>query len=215
MLEQLPIFDSLDKVHLAQLEAITRQIVAKKGSILFAPGDATKGFYAMLEGAVRLYRVSSKGKEITQRIVGAGSTFAEASIFMDIYNCFAEALKDSTVCLIRKDAFLQLIQRNSRFANTWIRVLSFEIVHLCHRVEELSLKSPKERIASYLLLLSEIQKSPAVKLPVHRKSIATLLGMTHETFYRTTKSLENDMLLRFDKDRVEILNCSLLEEMID
>jgi len=215
MLEQLPIFDSLDKKHLAQLEGITRQIVAKKGSIFFAPGDVTKGFYAVLDGAVRLYGISSRGKEITQRIVSAPSTFAEARIFSDIYQCYAETLKDSTVCLIRKDAFIQLIQENNRFAAAWIHILSLEIVRLCHRIEELSLKSPGERIASYLLLLSEIQNTPVIKLPVHRKSIATLLGMTHETFYRTTKGLENEMLVRFDKERVEILNRPLLEEMIE
>lgn len=215
MLEQFPIFASLEKEYLPQLEGITRQILAKKGSILFAPGDATQGFYAVHDGAMRVYRVSSGGKEITQQIAGARSTFAEASLFSDIYHCYAEALKDSTVCLIRKDAFLEMIQRDSQFAATWIRILSLEIIHLCHRIEELSLKSPKARIASYLLLLSEIQNTPAIKLPVHRKSIATLLGMTHETFYRKTKGLENERLVRFDKQRVEILNRPLLEEMIE
>ncbi len=215
MLEQLPVFNRLDKKHLARLEGMAQQIVAKKGSILFTPGDVTKGFYAVLEGAVRLYGISSRGKEITQRIVSAPATFAEGSIFSDVYHCYAEALRDSTVCLIRKDAFIQMIQENSRFAAAWIHILSLEIVRLCHRIEELSLKSPRERIASYLLLLSEIQKTPAIKLPVHRKSIATLLGMTHETFYRTTKGLENEMLVRFDKQRVEILNRPLLEEMIE
>ena len=197
MLEQFPIFASLDKEHLAQLEGITRQILAKKGSILFAPGGATQGFYGVHNGAVRVYRASSGGKEITQQIVGAKSIFAEASPFSDIYHCYAEALKDSTVCLIRKDAFLEMIQSNSQFAAAWIRILSLEILHLCHRIEELSLKSPRARIASYILLLSEIQDTPAVKLPVHRKSIATLLGMTHETFYRTTKGLENERLVQW------------------
>ena len=215
MLEQFPIFASLEEKYLSQLEGITEQIFAKKGAYLFAPGDATQGFYAVNDGAVRVYRVSSGGKEITQQIADARSTFAEASLFSDTYHCYAEALKDSTLCLIRKDAFLQMIQGDSQFAATWIRILSLEVIHLCHRIEELSLKSPKARIASYLLLLSEIQNTSAIKLPVHRKSIATLLGMTHETFYRKTKGLENEKIVRFDKQRVEILNHSLLEEMIE
>ncbi len=197
------------------MEGISRQIRAKKGSILFAPGDDSQGFYAVHDGSVRLYRVSSRGREITQRFVAAGSIFAEASIFSDCYHCYAEALKDSTVSLIGKDAFLQMIQKDNQFAVTWIRILSLEIIHLCHRIEELSLKSPRERIACYLLLLSEIQNTSAVNLPAHRKSIATLLGMTHETFYRTTKDLENERLVRFDKQRVEILNRPLLDEMIE
>lgn len=215
MLKQFPLFASLPKEHLAQLEGISRQVLVKKGSILFAPGDATQGFYAVHDGAVRIYRVSSRGKEITLEIAGARSTFAEASLFSDIYHCFAEALKDSTVCLVQKDAFLEMIQKDIQFAATWIQILSLEIIHLRQRIEELSLKSPRARIVSYILLLSEIQNTPSVKLPVHRKSIATLLGMTHETFYRTAKSLENEGLVRFDGQRVEIVNRLLLEEVIE
>lgn len=215
MLKQFPLFASLLKEDLIQLEGISRQVLIKKGSILFAPGDATRGFYAVHEGAVRIYRVSSRGKEITLEIAGARSTFAEASLFSDIYHCYAEALKDSTVFLIQKDGFLEMIQKDIRFAVIWIRILSIEIIHLRQRIEELSLKSPKARIVSYILLLSEIQNTPSIKLPVHRKSIATLLGMTHETFYRTAKSLENEGLVRFDGQRVEIVNRLLLEEAIE
>lgn len=215
MLKQFPLFAGLPKEHLTQLEGISRQVLVKKGSILFAPGDAAQGFYAVHDGAVRIYRVSSRGKEITLEIAGARSTFAEASLFSDIYHCYAEALKDSTVCLVQKDAFLEMIQKDIQFAATWIRILSLEIIHLRQRIEELSLKSPRARIVSYILLLSEIQNTPSVKLPVHRKSIATLLGMTHETFYRTAKSLENEGLVRFDGQRVEIVNRLLLEEVIE
>jgi CRP/FNR family transcriptional regulator len=215
MLKQFPLFAGLSKEHLTWLDGISQQVRVKKGSIIFGPGDATQGFYAVHEGAVRIYRVSSKGKEITLEIAASGSSFAEASLFSDGYHCYAEALKDSTVYLVRKDAFLEMIQKDIRFAATWIHVLSLEIIHLRQRIEELSLKSPRERIASYILLLSEIQNTPSIKLPVHRKSIATLLGMTHETFYRTAKSLENEGLARFDGQRVEIVNRLLLEDVIE
>ena len=215
MLKQFPLFAGLPEEHLTRLEGISRQVLVKKGAILFAPGDATQGFYAVYDGAVRIYRVSSRGKEITLEIAGARSTFAEASLFSDIYHCYAEALKDSTVCLVPKDAFLEMIQKDIQFAATWIHLLSLEIIHLRQRIEELSLKSPRARIVSYILLLSEIQNTPSVKLPVHRKSIATLLGMTHETFYRTAKGLENEGMVRFDGQRVEIVNRLLLEEAIE
>jgi CRP/FNR family transcriptional regulator len=164
---------------------------------------------------VRIYRVSSKGKEITLEIAGTGNTFAEASLFSDVYHCYAEALKDSTVYLVQKDAFFEMIQKDIRFAAAWIHILSTEIIHLRQRIEELSLKSPRERIVSYILLLSEIQNTSSIKLPVHRKSIATLLGMTHETFYRTANSLENEGMVRFDGQKVEIVNRLLLEEVIE
>jgi len=215
MLEQLPIFASLPKEHLLRLEAISKQIYAAKGSILFSPGDATQGFYAVLDGAVRVYQVSPKGKEISLEIVGGGSIVAGASLFSDIYHCYAEALKESTVCLVRKDPFLEMIQKDIRFASGWIRVLSLEVMYLHGRLGELTLKSPKARIASYILLLCEMENADSATLPVHRKSIATLLGMTHETFYRTAKELEDEGMVRFDGQRIKIVNRSVLEELME
>jgi CRP/FNR family transcriptional regulator len=215
MLEQLPIFASLPEEHLHRLEVISRQVFAEKGSILFSPGDATQGFYGILEGAVRVYRVSPKGKEISLEIVGAGSIVAGASLFSDIYHCYAETLKESTVCLVRKEPFLRMIQTDIRFAAEWIRVLSLEVMYLHQRLGELTLKSPKARIASYILLLCEMQNGDSAMLPVHRKSIATLLGMTHETFYRTAKELEEEAMVRFDGQRIEIVNRPVLEETME
>jgi CRP/FNR family transcriptional regulator, dissimilatory nitrate respiration regulator len=215
MLERLPLFSDFPGEHLARLESISTEISVRKGTVLFSPGDSTRGFYAVLDGAVRVYRVSPKGKEITLQIAGAGSTFAEASLFSDVYRCCAEALKNSKVFLIRKDAFLDLVRRDVQFAAAWVHILSFEVIHLHQRIEELSLKSPRTRIVSYILLLAEVQQSACVTLPAHRKFIATLLGMTHETFYRTAKELENEGLVRFDGQKIEIVNRSLLEELME
>ena len=215
MLEKFPLFATLPQEHLASLEAIAKEIPAKKGSILFSPGDVTQGFYAVLNGSIRVYRGSAKGKEITLEIVGAGSTFAEASLFTERYHCYAEVLKDSTVFLIRRDAFMEMIQTNIQFAATWIHILSLEVIHLRQRIEELTLKPPKNRIVSYILLLAELQNSTSIILPAHRKSIATLLDMTHETFYRASKELENDGMVRFEEQRVEIVNRSKMEELVE
>ncbi|HBG19058.1 MAG TPA: hypothetical protein DDY32_07215 [Desulfobulbaceae bacterium] len=215
MLEIFPLFCSLPREHLAGLKAIIRELPVKKGTILFAPGDVSQGFYAVLSGAIRIYRGSAAGKEITLEIAGAGSTFAEASLFSGQYHCYAEALKDSDVLLIRKDGFLELIAGNLQFAAAWIQILSGEVMRLRQRIEELTLKSPKMRIMSYILLLADMQKSTSILLPAHRKSIATLLDMTHETFYRASRELENDGLVRFDEQRVEIVNREKMEELVE
>jgi len=214
VLEKLGMFSGLAKKHLARLEAVTREIPVGKGSILFSSGDRTEGFYAVVDGSVRIYRISAGGREVTLEIVGPGGTLAEASLFSDIYHCSCVALKDSKVCLIRKDAFLGMLQGDIRFAAAWINVLSMEVIRLRQRIEELSIKSPKARIASYLLLLAAMQNSASISLPAHRKSIATLLGMTHETFYRMAKELENEDIVRFERQKADIRNRLQLEKLV-
>ena len=108
-----------------------------------------------------------------------------------------------------------MLRGDALFACAWIQFLSLEVINLRQRIEELSIKTPTARIISYILLLSEIQNSNSITLPAHRKSIATLLGMTHETFYRTAKELEVDSLVRFDGQKIEIVNRPKLEKFVD
>jgi len=215
MLAGFPIFYNLWREHLEKLEKIAQEIFLKKGATLFAPGDPTQGFYVVQDGAVRIYRISPQGKEITQEIAGRGSPFALASPFTDTYHCFAAALKDSRLYLIRKKEFLNLLTGDIKFAAEWIRLLSLFVIRLRERLTDLTLRSPRVRIANYLLLLAEMQDSRSIALPVPRKELANFLGMTHETFYRTAKELTNEGLVRFSGQSADILERDRLAELME
>jgi CRP-like cAMP-binding protein len=209
------IFLPLSPEHRRQLEQIAVPVSLPRGKQLFAPGDPSRGFYVVQEGTVRVYGMSPQGKEITQEIAGQGSPLALASPFSGTYHCFAEALADSRLYLIKKAEFLDLVSSDLGFATEWIRLLSQMVIQLRRRVVDLTLRTPKARIASYLLLLSEMQNSQSITLPVPRKELATFLGMTHETFYRTAKEMEQEDLVRFTKPKVKILKRDLLMEMTE
>lgn len=213
MLAGLPIFANLSPEYLQALAEMAQEIFLAKGALLFAPGDSSRGFFVVLGGAVRVYGMSSQGKDITHEIAGQGSAFAIASPFAGTYHCFAEALKDSRLYLIKRQEFLDLVTGDIKFAAEWIRMQSRMIIHLRRRLADLTLKPPKARIVNYILLLAEMQDSLSITLPVPRKELATFLGMTHETFYRTTKELSNDGLVRFTGQSVDILNQDRLVEM--
>ena len=207
------VFAQLSPEYRRKLEQIASEVTLKKGRQLFAPGDTSRGFYVVREGAVRVYGMSPQGKEITQEIADQGSAFALASPFAGAYHCFAEALTDSRLYLIKQQEFLDLVTGDIRFATEWMRLLSQMVIQLRRRLVDLTLKTPKARIASYLLLLADMQNSPSITLPVPRKDLAAFLGMTHETFYRAAKELANDGLVRFTGQKVDILERNLLAEM--
>lgn len=213
MLAGIPIFANLSTEHLQALEEITQEISLVKGAQLFAPGDPSLGFYVVREGAVRVYGRSPQGKEITQEIADPGSAFALASPFAGTYHCFAEGLKDSHLYLIKRQKFLDLVTSDKGFAIEWMRMLSLMVINLRRRLIDLTLTTPKARIANYILLLGEMQNSRSVALPVPRRELANFLGMTHETFYRTAKELTNAGLVRFAGQAVDILDHVRLAEI--
>jgi CRP-like cAMP-binding protein len=207
------IFAQLSPEYRRKLERIAVAVALKRGQQLFAPGDPSRGFYVVREGTVRVYGMSPQGKEITQEIADQGSAFALASPFSGTYHCFAEALTDCRLYLIKEKEFLELVTGDMGFATEWMRLLSQMVIQLRRRLVDLTLKTPKARIAGYLLFLADMQNSRSVTLPVPRKELAAFLGMTHETFYRTAKELANDNLVRFAGQKVEILDRDLLAEM--
>ncbi len=209
------IFAQLSPEHRRKVEHIAVEVPLKKGKQLFAPGDPSRGFYVVQEGAVRVYGMSSQGKEITQEIAGRGSAFALASPFSGTYHCFAEALTDCRLYLIKREEFLDLVTADIKFAAEWMRLLSQMVIQLRRRLVDLTLRTPKARIASYLLLLSEMQNSRSLTLSVPRKELATFLGMTHETFYRTAKEMENEGLVKFSGNTAEIINQDHLMKIVE
>jgi CRP-like cAMP-binding protein len=209
------IFAQLSPEYRRKLGEIAVEVSLKKGKQLFAPGDPSRGFYVVREGAVRVYGMSPQGKEITQEIADQGSAFALASPFSGNYHCFAEALTDSRLYLIKQQEFLDLVTGDIRFATEWMRLLSQMVIQLRRRLVDLTLKTPKARIASYFLLLADMQNSLSIVLPVPRKELAAFLGMTHETFYRAAKELATDDLVRFTGQKVDILHRDLLAELTE
>ena len=66
------ILPQLSPEHCRKLEQIALKVCLKKGKQLFAPGNPSRGFYVVSEGAIRVYGVSPQGKEITQEIADPG-----------------------------------------------------------------------------------------------------------------------------------------------
>jgi CRP-like cAMP-binding protein len=54
MLVEIPVFANLSPEYLKALEEITQEIFLDKGAQLFAPGDPSRGFYVVRDGAVRI-----------------------------------------------------------------------------------------------------------------------------------------------------------------
>ena len=52
-----------------------------RGEQLFAQGDPADGFFCVIGGWVKLYRLSEDGEEVVVHVFSAGETFAEVAMF--------------------------------------------------------------------------------------------------------------------------------------
>ncbi len=219
LLKRCPLFAGLRDDELKKIRAIASLRHLGKKEILFSDGEATKGFYVVLSGKVKLFKVSSEGKEQILHVVSAPDAFAEAALFLEgTYPAYAETLVESQLLFFPKRDFIQLIERNPQLSINMIITLSHYLKKFASLIEELSLKEVSSRIAKYLVdlavKLSKEGKNPKeVDLDVSKTQLALKLGTISETLSRTLAKMKSKGVIDVQKNRIRILNREALEEL--
>jgi len=219
VLRRCPLFAGLNEENLKSIRAIALPRQIRKKEILFAEGEEARGFYVILSGKVKVYKVSPEGKEQILHVVSAPDSFAEAALFLEgRYPAFAEALIDSQLLFFRKRDFIQLIEKNPQLSINIIISLSQFLKKFASLIEELSLKEVSSRISKYLLdlslKLSKEGKSPQeVELDLSKTQVALKLGTISETLSRTLGKMKAKGIIDVKKNKILILNRRALEEL--
>jgi CRP-like cAMP-binding protein len=68
-----------------QLETLIASAVNKRyrrGETVFSEGEEGRGLFVVLDGRIKVFKVSAEGKELIINIFGRGEPFGEAAIFL-------------------------------------------------------------------------------------------------------------------------------------
>ena len=219
LLRRCPLLAGLNEENLKSIRAIALPKQIRKKEVLFAEGEEARGFYVILSGKIKVYKVSPEGKEQILHVVSAPDSFAEAALFLEgRYPAFAEALVDSQLLFFRKRDFIRLIEKNPQLSINIIISLSQFLKKFASLIEELSLKEVSSRISKYLLdlslKLSKEGKSPQeVELDLSKTQVALKLGTISETLSRTLGKMKAKGIIDVKKNKILILNRGALEEL--
>jgi len=217
LLKRSPLLAGLSEEELKEIIAIASLNQFEKREILFSDCEEANGFYIVLSGKVKLYKVSPEGKEQIVHVISAPDAFGEASLFLKgSHPFYAETLSDCQLLFFPKKDFLQLIKKNSRLSANMTMTLSHYVKRFASLIEDLSLKEVPSRVAKYLLDLSLKQskeaKSPEeIELDLSRYQLASRLGTIRETLSKTLAKMKGKGIIDVKKNSITILNREALE----
>lgn len=186
ILSETPLFSGLKDAELHQIARIRVHRNYEKGEIIFNEGDPADGFFVVVDGRVKIYKVSSDGKEQILHIFGKSHPFGEVPVFAgQRFPAIAQAIAPSQLLFLPRQAFVELISENPSLALNMLAVLSLRLREFTVQIENLSLKEVPGRLASYLIYLSEEQGgAESVQLKISKGQLASLLGTIPETLSR-------------------------------
>lgn len=200
-----------------QYEALSRIAVKRsfrKGERIFSEGDEGTGFYVVFGGRVKIYKISTEGKEQILHFCGPGETFGEVSVFTGQgFPADAAATLPTTVLFFPRSAFSSLIRQDPTLALNMMAQLSKRLRQFAGLIEDLSLKEVPGRLAKYLLYLSDREGKGTVDLDVSKGQLAALLGTIPETLSRILTKLNRRGVVRSRGAQIRILDRPGLEEI--
>jgi CRP-like cAMP-binding protein len=223
----LPLFQEMTPHELERLAEGCRLRRFTRGEDVFRIGEPCDEFHVTVMGQVKLFAISPSGQEKVIELVGPGNTFAEALMFTGKpYIINAQALADTLLLSVAKQAVLVEIERDPRFALRMLAGISRRLHGLVHDVQAYSLHSGMQRVIGYLLrdLPEDADDAAAmtlhdagagalppvrarrVSLPVSKATIASRLSLTPEYFSRVLHDLEAEGLIQIDKREIQILD---------
>jgi CRP/FNR family transcriptional regulator len=217
IISAIPLFNGLPEDQLSAIRQIAVEKQFNKGQTIFSEGDETKGFFVVVDGRVKIYKVSSEGKEQILHIFEPGQSFGEVTVFTgQQLPANAQTLSKTRILLFPRSAFVDLITANPSLALNLLAIMSKKLRQFAAQIENLSLKEIPARLASYLIYLAEEQGTEdAVKLNVSKGQLASLLGTIPETLSRIFAKLSGQNLIRVEGPRISLLDRQGLEDLAE
>lgn len=158
----------------------------ERGACIFLQGERAAAIYIVVEGWVKLYRIAPNGAEAVVGVFTKGRSFGEAVAFRNgVYPVAAEAVTDCKLVRIEADAYLRQIRENPDFAVSMLASTFVHLQSLVGQVEALKAQTGAQRVAEFLLELSQCDAGECnVTLPYDKVLIAGRLGMKPESLSR-------------------------------
>ncbi len=170
---------------------------------LFRHGDPATEFYEVETGLVRLVLPTAEGRDIIAHLVRPGEMIVEAALFPDRHRCNAVAARPTRVRCYDRRAVMAALSVNPQAALDLIASMAAQIRALRANLEIRHLRTADRRVLQHV----SAHAGPAdgrMPLDGSLKDLAALLGLTHETLYRTLSRLEREGIIARDAQAITL-----------
>lgn len=164
-----------------------------RGETIFSQDDACDQVYRIVSGTVRLCRYMPDGRRCIVDFLMPGDLMGFVETAAQPVS--AEAVTEVTVCAYPRACFDRLVRENTEVRDQLLSHISSTLLTAHQHLFVLGCQKAKERLASFLLRMSErtdLMEGERLDLSMSRQDIADHLGVTIETISRMVAALRAD-----------------------
>jgi len=199
---------------LAQAIAQRKIRLIKKKQVIYYEGDAVSGIYLVVKGKIKTIKLSEEGRQLLTGIYQDDQYFGIPALLLNEPSAeTAEAMEDTTICLLPKDILEDLLSQYPDIAREFIKILSNNLLDKEEQLMQLAYHSVRKRLSEVLIRLSKQELSDPLVLKVSRDNLAALAGMATETVSRILSDFKDEAIIERKGSQIQILNLQRLQQM--
>lgn len=217
---QHSLFRAFDNEQFLSLSGSARVHEMKAGDTLYLQEAEIDRFYLIIQGVVKLYRVSCDGREIVLNVFTDKECVGESEIFTDkhTHSTNAAIVENTTLLSFSSQAYKLLLQQSSACCYGVLVEIAARLQEKQNEIEALSQQSATDRVIRFLL--SQVKDtdnkkdSVVIKLPLAKRLIAARLSMQPETFSRVITDFKRKGLMDVKGSQLNINCLADLRQMV-
>lgn len=182
--------------------------VVLRNRYLFHAGDRAQGLYLLLDGVVKLSRITCGGQEKVVSLATRGDFLGEVPVLLEqSYDTTAQAASDVVLLYLPGPMVFALVRESPLVFRRLLCGMARKVHSLTQDVES-NFKAGHERVADFLLSHARgagVKENPLrISLPIKKADLASLLGLTPEHFSRILQDLRKKGLIVVDRHVIHV-----------
>jgi len=196
LITDLPMFAGVGGDRLDEILDQAQSLRYAKGSNVFEQDAPATSFFILLDGHLRVAKLTPAGQQVVVRFVAPGEIFGVAkAIGRTTYPATATAVVDSVALVWPSAAWPRLIEKNPALAANALQTVGSRLQEAHTRVVEMSTEQVERRVAHALLRLAKqagrkVEEGVRIDFPISRQDVAEMTGTTLHTVSRILSAWE-------------------------
>ncbi len=209
-LSTIDIFRDLELEVLNWLADHTTMVTARRGQHIYTPGGTSEALFLLKAGRVRIYRLTLDGKKLVLSTLEPHTYCGDMPLAgQQMYGTFAEAVEDSTICVLGRGDLERLIRTRPQVALRLLEVTGRRLLDAEAVIEDFAFKGIPGRLATLLLRLASDGGEEVIGHT--HQDLAEMIGSYRETTTQTLDDFKRRGLIEIGRRRIRILDRRALE----
>jgi CRP/FNR family cyclic AMP-dependent transcriptional regulator len=208
--ENANLFRVLNEEQIKNIEQISTIKTFKKGHLISSLGDLCDYIYILKKGSIKVFLLTSDGKETILAIRQPGNIIGLTAIFgWPRRVSYVAALSNVEVLKFRTKDIKNIILNNSKLAESIIKILCARLHHSRRVIYDLSTKNVQDRLVRFILDLADdvgvsTDVGILINLELTHEQISQMIATSRQSVTVILNDLESKKIIKKSQKKITI-----------